>query len=436
MRDLFHVALAAPALGAALLAAAPADGGEARNNCVECHRGLDDEDMSGPVSAFEAGVHSRHGVSCSDCHGGDPSLPFEDEDDGDAAMDEENGFQGSPARDSIPGFCGRCHADIELMRRHNPQLPTDQLRHYETSQHGKGLARGDKRVAVCTDCHGVHGILPASDPASPVYPLKVPFTCARCHGDAEKMKPYGLPTDQLERYARSAHGRRLLEHSDTGAPACNDCHGNHGAVPPGAANVQLVCGQCHSAQYDIYRKSAHARFWPGKGLGACAECHGNHEIPTPTDAMLGVSEGSVCVRCHDKEGPARKAAAAMAADLSLVRERFAKAADLVSSIEAKGLPVGRAYMALADARSAIVRSRVEIHAFDPAGVRKLAATAVAAVDKAEQHGRDALDELTVRRLGLAGASVVLFVLVALLLARIRQLNLRRREEEAAEKEEA
>jgi hypothetical protein len=38
--------------------------------------------------------------------------------------------------------------------------------------------------AVCTDCHGVHDILPASDPASTVNPDHLLATCQKCHPTA------------------------------------------------------------------------------------------------------------------------------------------------------------------------------------------------------------------------------------------------------------
>ena len=39
---------------------------------------------------------------------------------------------------------------------------------YLDSYHGKAFFLGDDQTAVCTDCHGGHKILPASDPASTV----------------------------------------------------------------------------------------------------------------------------------------------------------------------------------------------------------------------------------------------------------------------------
>ncbi len=102
----------------------------------------------------------------------------------------------SPA--DIPGFCGRCHSNIEYMRHFNPSPRTDQLAEYWTSGHGKHLKKGDTQVATCISCHDQphgnaldlkpHGIRPVNEPASPVYHTKVAQTCAKCHSDKE---PHG-----------------------------------------------------------------------------------------------------------------------------------------------------------------------------------------------------------------------------------------------------
>jgi hypothetical protein len=39
-----------------------------------------------------------------------------------------------------------------------------------------------------------------------------------------------IPHNQYEKFARSVHGIALLKKHDSGAPACNICHGNHGAA--------------------------------------------------------------------------------------------------------------------------------------------------------------------------------------------------------------
>ena len=125
------------------------------------------------------------------------------------------------------------------MRGFNPSLPTDQLSKYKESQHGILLLQEkDSKAAQCVSCHGVHGIRGPKSRQSKVHPQAIPETCGHCHADAKYMAGYKkddgtpLPTDQLEKYKQSVHGKALLEKGDLGAPACNSCHGNHAAMPP------------------------------------------------------------------------------------------------------------------------------------------------------------------------------------------------------------
>ena len=57
---------------------------------------------------------------------------------------------------------------------------------YEQSVHGKAVAGGSEKAAVCTDCHGEHDILGAGDPKSPVFKFNVPATCGKCHADVDQ----------------------------------------------------------------------------------------------------------------------------------------------------------------------------------------------------------------------------------------------------------
>src|SRR5438270_13286194 len=52
---------------------------------------------------------------------------------------------------------------------------------YQESVHGRAVAAGSVKAAVCTDCHSSHEILSASDPHSPILKFNVPKTCAQCH---------------------------------------------------------------------------------------------------------------------------------------------------------------------------------------------------------------------------------------------------------------
>jgi predicted CXXCH cytochrome family protein len=167
------------------------------------------------------------------------------------------GFKGKIDRKQVPQLCASCHSNPTYMKQYDPGLRTDQLDQYHTSMHGKRLAAGDTKVAVCVDCHSVHDIRPPSDPRSTVNPVNIATTCSRCHSDAAYMKPYGIPTDQFANYKTSVHYQAMMVSGDLSAPTCTTCHGNHGAVPPGVDKVQNVCANCHVFQAQMYEKSTH-----------------------------------------------------------------------------------------------------------------------------------------------------------------------------------
>lgn len=331
------------------------------SSCITCHGNADllGEDMTQIVEQWRGGVHADVGFGCEDCHGGnpDPSLA----EDADTAMDRkfaENPFRGAPTRSNIPDFCGRCHSDPDFMKRFDPAARIDQEREYWTSQHGKALRLGDTKVATCVDCHGIHGILRASDTRAPVYPKRVVDTCGRCHGDPERMKGYTLPdgrplpVDQPDRWRRSVHATAMFEKDDLSAPTCNDCHGNHGATPPGLQSIAFVCGQCHGREARLFRASAKQEGWRDhnemladagdercaacheppasnvtdvRAFSECVTCHGNHSVIRPTVVMLGPLPETPCAFCHEPVGALAEAVpepAARAANYRRVRDQL------------------------------------------------------------------------------------------------------------------
>jgi hypothetical protein len=294
----------------------------AATSCLKCHADADmvGEDLAKIVPAFEHDVHRQAGLSCQDCHGGNPDPAVAD--DPDAAMDphfRSHPFVGAPDRTQIPGFCGRCHSDPDFMRRYRPGLRVDQEKEYWTSRHGQALRHGDTKVATCVDCHGTHGILSPKDPASPVYPTHVAETCRACHGSAEHMAGYRrddgspLPIDQYALWRQSVHAQALLDKGDLSAPTCNDCHGNHGAVPPGLDSIAYVCGQCHGRESELFRASpkvklfaAHNEMLKDAGPQACAACH---DAPEPAASVRGIHTFSECVTCHGNHAVIRPSVA-------------------------------------------------------------------------------------------------------------------------------
>ncbi len=262
-----RIALYAVIVGSISTVCLAADG-EAK--CTDCH--------ATEAGRFAASVHSS--LTCQDCHQGEASYSVPETElkqytsrAGGKSFDHGSSFAGKPTRSAIPSLCGDCHADVERMNPYG--LRTDQLARYRTSNHGKTLAeKGDERVAVCTDCHGIHDVLAAADPDSRTHPLNVPSTCAMCHADVALMGDYDLPVEIVDEYRQSVHGKLLLEQKDTGAPTCATCHGNHSAMPPGFATVGSVCGQCHQAAAGHFGSSIHATLEDHK---KCVQCHGGGE---------------------------------------------------------------------------------------------------------------------------------------------------------------
>jgi cytochrome b subunit of formate dehydrogenase len=83
----------------------------------------------------------------------------------------------SPA--NIPETCGQCHTAQRIVTQY--RLPPNVFTTYIQSFHGLALQGGNLTAANCASCHGVHDILPASDPLSTINPKSLPETCGKCH---------------------------------------------------------------------------------------------------------------------------------------------------------------------------------------------------------------------------------------------------------------
>lgn len=307
-----------------------------KTSCVACHEDVElfePEQLAIPKK-FHNDVHREIGLSCHNCHGGNPDPKLAE--DQLAAMDKKyapNPYIGAPAKDQIPEFCGRCHSSLAFMRRFKPDARVDQVQEYLTSFHGKALKKGDKNVATCIDCHGLHEIRRVSNPESRVYPTKVASTCGGCHSDPKHMAGYHdehgrpLATDQVARWKRSVHADAMFKKGDLTAPTCNDCHGNHGAAPPGVEAVAFVCGNCHGREAELFQASekhkafaehnemaegakcseCHDDLAPNvvniPAFSECITCHENHAVARPTIALLGSLPDTPCALCHEPSSP-------------------------------------------------------------------------------------------------------------------------------------
>ncbi len=138
------------------------------DTCGMCHTKV--------VEEFRASVHGQallRGVTdaplCTDCHGEHNIIRHTE--------------AASPvSRTNIRETCASCHADVRLNRKFG--LPPDRILSFDSSFHGLAAKAGSQTVANCASCHGVHNILPSSDPKSTVNVRNLPRTCGACHPGA------------------------------------------------------------------------------------------------------------------------------------------------------------------------------------------------------------------------------------------------------------
>ena len=402
-------------------AAQPAAAAPVANNCATCHAALPDARLSRPAALFSGpDIHRDSKFRCVDCHGGDEATA-----DKVRAHDAKSGFKGKPVGQALIATCARCHSDAELIRSFSPRQRVDQAAEYATSVHGKRLAGGDHNVATCASCHGAHGIRRVNDAKSPVFPTNVAATCGSCHADPAHMQPYKLPdgsplpTTQLADYQKSVHYAAMTKGNDLSAPTCNDCHGNHGAAPPGVGSVVNVCGTCHAVFAQKFATSVHAQIFD-KG---CVECHSNHAVLKPSDEMLGTGPHAVCTPCHsgnDDKGVAP--ANAMRAAIDHLKAGIDQSSALVDRVKDAGIAMSAQELALSDARTHLTLARTEMHTFDAAAVTPVIDQGLKIVAGVDAAGNQGLVELRYRRTGLAASLAAIMLVVVALGLKLRQID--------------
>ena len=412
------LSLAGSSTAAAAKQKAVAEKPAIESTCITCHAKLSDAALA-PTKHIVDDIHFTKGLSCHDCHGGDPTLGGDD--DIEKAHDPKKGWAGKPKRTSIPAFCAKCHANPEFMKKFNPQARVDQFAEYKTSVHGKKIAAGDERPAVCVDCHGVHGIRAVSDTRSSVHPSRLAETCSRCHADAKLMEPYKIPTKQYADYKTSVHAHAIYAKGDLSAPTCNDCHGSHGAAPPGVGSLDRVCESCHTRESALMKETEKKR---GIDLSAktCISCHENHAIHSPRDAMLGVGPDSTCVACHTPDDPQYRPVEEMGQATQTLKARLDEAHELLERAERAGMEVSPDRFALSQAQDKLVEVRTLIHAFDKERLLSTAKEGLSAAEAGFAAGQRAFAELRSRRMGLAASLVMIVGVIAGLIAKIKDLD--------------
>ncbi len=269
MKNVSSSALSLIVLTGAFLSAAPPIA-HAQTDCLSCHGDMTLEDASGHSvgvdgKTFSASVHGS--LQCGDCHTTITAYPHPDK--------------------VTPVECSSCHAD--------------EAAGLAGSVHAKASAQ------PCISCHGnAHAIFPKNDPRSAVYPLNIPRTCGRCHGNAALAKKYGL-VNVYSLYMDSIHGFAVSKEGLLVAANCQSCHGSHHILshnnpesPTYKTNIPNTCGKCHAGIEADYEKGIHWKAIAAGNLKApvCTDCHTAHAILQPTSDVFRMQSTPICGSCH------------------------------------------------------------------------------------------------------------------------------------------
>lgn len=393
-----------------------------KNNCIECHSTLSDS-LGEPAHTFKNDIHLAEGILCQDCHGGNASAITNG--DMSKVKGPGTGYIGRPAHGTIPKLCSRCHSNAEYMHKFNPNIRIDQYANYLTSIHGKQLQKGDKKVAVCTSCHHVHQMRQANDPQSSIYPSNIAATCGHCHSSKEYMSEYKIPVNQESNYRKSVHAEYLYEHGDLSAPTCNDCHGNHGATPPGVKSVIFVCGVCHPSQETNFSTSTHKEYFDNLGEPGCITCHGNHGIIKPDEKMIQVRDKELfCGKCHSEGDEQEPLILQIRGTIDSLKAAFQTSDSIVQRAAKAGMEIGEAQYQLSTVQTGITQSRNFVHSFSVKKILETAEPYFSSAFEIKKKGQDAMKEAGTRRTGLLISLVFIVFLIFVLVLKARQQNRR------------
>jgi nitrate/TMAO reductase-like tetraheme cytochrome c subunit len=222
--------------------------------------------------------------------------------------------------------CTDCHTDVTDVPHASKPFSTRReftIAYYEAckrchfanysktldSVHYAAIARGDRTAPVCVDCHGAHDITPPDQPRS-----RISQTCAVCHAGVSAT------------YAKSVHGRALIEERNADVPTCTDCHHSHDIAGPHAPGWRLrtpeLCANCHTNQklmkrYGLSTNVMQTYLADFHGMTAslqkkgtvegarvtalCIDCHGVHDITKTKGNGSKVMQANLvrtCQRCH------------------------------------------------------------------------------------------------------------------------------------------
>jgi cytochrome b subunit of formate dehydrogenase len=136
------------------------------DTCGKCHAEVTKDFWEGIHGQLVTRGYAESPV-CTHCHGEHGILPTKD--------------PRSPVSSVrlAEATCSPCHESVILNERYG-RAPGSSASFID-SYHGLKTKAGDTHVANCASCHGVHKILPSTDPSSTIHSSNLQTTCGDCH---------------------------------------------------------------------------------------------------------------------------------------------------------------------------------------------------------------------------------------------------------------
>ena len=338
-------------------------------DCIGCHAdlsGVEDFPHNERLETVDCGLchdkvaatyaESLHGQKatageklaprCWDCHGAHYIVP-------------RTSPESEVSKFNIPFMCGRCHKEGTPVTR-TYDIPQDSiLDHYSFSIHGEGLfKKGLTVVAVCSDCHTAHHVLPHTDSRSSIYRDNIAGMCQKCHQRIEQVHKKVIEGELWEKEPNKVpvcvdchepHKVRKIFYGEVSDAECLKCHVKpditmvrdgetvsltvdtlelHASIhrsvtcaqchtgasphlkrPCATVPDKVDCSICHSAIVDMYATSTHGQLADRGDPQApvCVDCHGEHGIRSRRDPLSKTYPTNVptlCDECHVAKGAA------------------------------------------------------------------------------------------------------------------------------------
>jgi predicted transcriptional regulator len=171
---------------------------EIAQRCQLCHKKIYNTYINSVHGKALIDIESTDVPICIDCH---------------TAHDIQNPMSGD-YRNKIPEMCSNCHNNKKIMNKYG--LSTKVTKTYIDDFHGKAFILNKnkltkstaytKKIAVCTDCHGIHDIKSMRTIDRETIKTNLLTRCRKCHSEASQ----NFSDAWLSHYIPSIHHYSLL----------------------------------------------------------------------------------------------------------------------------------------------------------------------------------------------------------------------------------